>query len=78
MKKIFLPMILGLLAFHAAGAVAAEAVNAACLVMPDHKINGKTFVEYQGKTYGFCCKSCVKKFNKNPEKYIARLASAQG
>lgn len=27
-------------------------------------------VTYQGKTYTLCCKSCVRKFNANPEKYI--------
>ncbi len=27
-------------------------------------------VEYKGKTYYFCCKKCIKKFNSNPEKYL--------
>ncbi len=27
-------------------------------------------VPYQGKTYTLCCKSCVRKFNANPEKFI--------
>lgn len=25
---------------------------------------------YKGKTYYFCCSDCVKKFKKNPKKYI--------
>ena len=27
-------------------------------------------VTYNGKTYKLCCKTCVRKFNANPEKYI--------
>ena len=53
---------------------ALEAINKVCPVMPDHKANGKAFAEYKGKKYGFCCKSCIKKFNKDPEKSLARLA----
>lgn len=38
------------------------------------KINpkGKTVV-YKGKTIGFCCDDCIDLFNKNPEKYFAKL-----
>lgn len=28
-------------------------------------------VTYKGQTLLLCCKSCVKKFNANPEKYLA-------
>jgi YHS domain-containing protein len=31
-------------------------------------------VEYEGKTYYFCCPDCVEKFNKEPQKYLAELA----
>ena len=30
-------------------------------------------VEYQGKTYFFCCNDCVADFQKNPEKFVAKL-----
>lgn len=49
-----------------------EVGNAFCPVSGD-KISGKHFAEHQGKRYGFCCNQCMKKFNKNPEKYIAAL-----
>ena len=26
---------------------------------------------YEGKTYHFCCSSCKKRFDKNPEKFTA-------
>ena len=29
-------------------------------------------VEHQGEKYFFCCSSCRKEFEKNPEKYLAR------
>jgi len=31
-------------------------------------------VEYNGKTYGFCCPGCDEKFAKNPEKYSKNLS----
>jgi YHS domain-containing protein len=30
--------------------------------------------EYKGKTYYFCCSGCDKKFQKEPEKYLGKLA----
>lgn len=30
-------------------------------------------VTYKGRKVRLCCKSCVKKFNANPEKYVAIL-----
>lgn len=30
-------------------------------------------VKYKGRTVRLCCKSCVKKFNANPDKYLAML-----
>jgi YHS domain-containing protein len=32
---------------------------------------------YQGQVFEFCCKPCLKKFNKDPEKYQAMLASGK-
>jgi YHS domain-containing protein len=30
---------------------------------------------YNGQEYRFCCRGCIKKFNRDPEKYAARLLS---
>ena len=46
--------------------------NKFCPVSGD-KVSGKTFVEYNGQKIGTCCKMCLDKFNKNPEKYLANL-----
>ena len=32
---------------------------------------------YQGKLVRFCCKGCVKSFNKNPDKYLKELQAAK-
>jgi YHS domain-containing protein len=48
-------------------------VNTMCPVMTDEKIKDGITVDYQGKTIGFCCKRCVAKFNKDPEKYVNNL-----
>lgn len=31
-------------------------------------------VDYNGKKVGFCCASCIKKFNKEPERYLKNLS----
>ena len=38
---------------------------------------GKTYVfEYQGREIKFCCKGCVKDFQKNPADYIKKIEKA--
>ncbi|NDE84823.1 MAG: hypothetical protein EB056_02135 [Verrucomicrobia bacterium] len=32
---------------------------------------------YEGKLVRFCCKGCIKSFNKNPDKYLKELESAK-
>ncbi len=32
---------------------------------------------YKGQEIKFCCKDCVKDFNKNPDKYIKKLAEEE-
>ena len=53
---------------------AATPVNKFCPIEPDNEIDpkGKT-VTYKGQVIGFCCDSCIETFNKNPEKYAAKL-----
>ena len=33
-------------------------------------------IQYEGRTVKFCCKNCLKKFNKDPKKYLAKLDEA--
>ena len=49
-----------------------------CLVT-DEKFEGSDMKPYEmvheGQTIKFCCKSCVKDFNKDPKKYVTKLAA---
>jgi hypothetical protein len=36
-----------------------------------------TMVNYKGQQIGFCCKSCISDFDKDPAKYLAKLKAAQ-
>lgn len=46
-----------------------------CAVMPEDKVNvaaatkSKSFADYKGNRYYFCCPGCLPTFKKNPEKY---------
>jgi YHS domain-containing protein len=48
-----------------------KAVNTVCPVSGDTvgDVGKPVYAQYQGQTIAFCCKDCLKKFNKNPEKY---------
>ncbi len=48
-----------------------------CPVTGD-KIDPKVSTTYKGKEYHFCCRDCVRKFKRNPEKYIARMEKEKG
>jgi YHS domain-containing protein len=38
---------------------------------------GKSFVHnYQGREVQFCCKACLKEFNKDPQKFLKKLDAA--
>ena len=50
----------------------AEIEQTTCPVMKG-AINKNLFTEYKGKKGYFCCAGCKGKFEKEPEKYIAKL-----
>jgi YHS domain-containing protein len=56
-----------------ATATAASIEQTTCPVMEGNKIDKNVFVEYQGKKVYFCCADCKAKFEKEPEKYLAKL-----
>lgn len=41
-----------------------------CIVMPEEDIDERLSVEYDGATYYFCCKKCIRKFNEDPQAYL--------
>lgn len=56
-----------------AAAATASVEQTTCPVMEGNKIDKNVFVEYKGKKVYFCCAACKAEFEKNPEKYIAKL-----
>ena len=49
-------------------------INAVCIVSGE-ELDAKVTADYKGKTYGFCCKTCLRKFTKDPEKYVTKYES---
>lgn len=47
-------------------------LNATCPVSGDDADPTMT-TEYKGRTLAFCCEDCIKEFEKNPKKYLAKL-----
>ena len=49
-----------------------------CVVSGDKlgEMGAPTVVNYKGTEIRFCCKDCVKDFEKDPEKYLKRLHDA--
>lgn len=48
--------------------------NQVCPVTGEDVDSDTPTVVYQGKTIGFCCSGCIKKFQKDPEKYMKNLS----
>lgn len=48
-------------------------LNTVCPVSGE-EADAQITYEYKGKTYSLCCNTCLKKFKKDPEKYISRLS----
>ena len=47
-------------------------------IVSDEKLGemGKpVLVDYKGRQIGFCCESCVKKFQNDPARYLSKLPS---
>lgn len=50
-----------------------------CLVTGDglDDMDERVSAVHEGQTFEFCCKPCLKKFNKNPGKYVKELKKAK-
>jgi len=58
--------------------MAESAGNKSCPVSGEEiDETSKVTYEYKGKIYNFCCPMCVKKFKKDPEKYIEEMEKAE-
>jgi YHS domain-containing protein len=61
----------------AATEAVAKGEQTMCPIMEGNKIDKKVFVEYKGKKVYFCCAQCKAAFEKEPEKYLAKLPQFQ-
>ena len=50
-----------------------------CLVSDEDldSMDERVSTVYEGQVFEFCCKPCLKKFNKDPEKYQAMLVAGK-
>ena len=51
----------------------AKPVNKFCAVDRDNEVDPKVTTIYKRKVIGFCCRDCIKDFQKDPEKYVKDL-----
>lgn len=69
MRALFVVLV-ALLATWTRGA---EPINEMCPLTPEEPAESYITADYQGQTIGFCCKSCLRKFNADPEAYLTHL-----
>lgn len=50
-------------------------MNAMCPVLTDEPSDPEIYVDYNGRRVYFCCVRCRRKFQQEPEKYVANLAA---
>lgn len=77
MNKIaVLTLLAALMAVAPSKAVAEDASDPLeglkCFIMPKRDVKGKQEIEYKGATLYLCCKACVKRMDRTPEKYEAK------
>lgn len=53
--------------------VNAQDINKMCPVMTDEEVDPEMTITFRGKTVGFCCDTCIERFQANPDKYLPRL-----
>jgi len=51
-------------------------LNTKCPVSGDD-VDKEVTETYKGRTIAFCCKDCVKDFNKDPKKYVKKIEEAE-
>jgi len=75
MKKLTLLIIIFIVSIPAIGFAEKTDLKpqTVCPVM-GNKIDKNVFVDYQGQRIYFCCPACKEEFQKEPEKYMKKIA----
>jgi YHS domain-containing protein len=79
MKSFLLALpVLAFMAFGTISHAAAAYPLTTCVVSGEKlgEMGPPVVINYKGTEVRFCCNSCVKKFNADPEKYLAKLKAA--
>ena len=75
MNKIKL-VVIGTILLIAGACSTAKPYNLDTCIVTDNELGSMgdpiSYV-YQGQEVKFCCKPCIKKFNKDPEKYLKKI-----
>lgn len=77
MKKRVITFIVAVFASCAASAAEVRPYPSDVCIVSGNKLGsmGKPVtMVYKGQEVKFCCKPCVAKFNRNPEKYLKKIA----
>lgn len=69
MKTTFLLLLCLWLLLPCASLRAAQQLR--CPVMTGEQAKDKFYVDAEGERIHLCCRSCIRKFHKNPRKYLA-------
>ena len=77
MKTKIITSIIAALATHVVFAAEVKPYPSDICIVSDNKLGsmGKPVtIVHNGQEVKFCCKPCVAKFNRNPEKYLKKIA----
>ena len=81
MKTKIITFIIAALATCVASAAEVKPYPSDVCIVSDNKLGsmGKPVtIVLNGQEVKFCCKPCVAKFNRNPEKYLKKIAPKEG
>ena len=76
-RQFKIPLLVLIALVASVTGLSAEIINSMCPVTPEEPVESWITTDYEGKTVGFCCKSCLRKFNANPNAYIQNLGLEQ-
>lgn len=75
-RNLFISILTSVFLMSAVPALMAQLPphNTMCPVMIGSHTKEKFFVDYENTRIYLCCRSCLKAFQRNPKKYLKRMA----
>lgn len=81
MKTKIIPLIIAVLSACAVSAAEVKPYPSDICIVSGNKLGSMgtpVTIVHNGQEVKFCCKPCVAKFNRNPEKYLKKIAPKGG